>query len=93
VVACGGVQVTEPTSTGIGGDCFCLFFNAETGEVRGLNGSGRCPAALTVAKLKELGVVQEGAKHLPRYSPHTVTVPGAAAGTQIARNLCCLCRY
>jgi len=81
--------VTEPTSTGIGGDCFCLHFNAQTGEVGGLNGSGRAPAALSISKLKELGVIGEGDKHLPRFSPHTVTVPGAAAGKPMgSRSFC-----
>ena len=72
--------MTEPTSTGIGGDCFCIFYDAKEKWVRGLNGSGRSPAALSIGKLKEMGVVSPSAKKLPTLSIHTVTVPGAAAG-------------
>jgi gamma-glutamyltranspeptidase/glutathione hydrolase len=69
------LNVTEPTSTGIGGDCFCLYYDAENGRVLGLNGSGRAPASLTPELLNELGYDK-----MPSNGVHTVTVPGAAAG-------------
>lgn len=71
VAVAAALAVTEPTSTGLGGDCFALFFEAATRKITALNGSGRAPARLS------LDVV--GDELLPA-SPHTVTVPGAAAG-------------
>ena len=70
------LNVTEPTSTGIGGDCFALYFEATTQRVTALNGSGRAPAGLDLARLR-----REGFEHqLPPFHAHTVTVPGACAG-------------
>lgn len=73
VAAAATLAVTEPTSTGIGGDCFCLFYRADDQSVSTINGSGRSPAALN------LDVVERGGGW-QRQGPHAVTVPGSAMG-------------
>ncbi len=70
------LNVTEPTSTGLGGDCFALYYEAASGQVTALNGSGRAPAGLSIERLKKEGFGHE----LPTYHPYTITVPGACAG-------------
>ena len=76
VAAGAALNVTEPTSTGIGGDMFALFYSADIKRVTALNGSGRAPASLTLDRLKKEGFSSE----LPPFHAHTVTVPGACAG-------------
>jgi gamma-glutamyltranspeptidase / glutathione hydrolase len=76
VAAGAALNVTEPGSTGIGGDMFALYFTADTKRVTALNGSGRAPAALTLERLEKEGFSHE----LPPFHVHTVTVPGACAG-------------
>ncbi|MEI4473884.1 gamma-glutamyltransferase family protein [Frigidibacter sp. MR17.24] len=66
--------VVDPLMTGIGGDCFALYAPA-SGGVRALNGSGRAPAAASVAALKAAGLGDA----IPQTSPHAVTVPGAVS--------------
>src|SRR5512140_976921 len=69
------LNVTEPASTGVGGDCFALFFDAKTGAVTAMNGSGRAPAALKLDDLRS-----QGMREIDSHSPHAVTVPGTVAG-------------
>lgn len=76
VAAAAALNVTEPTSTGIGGDAFALFYHAESGEISALNASGRAPASLTLERLDKEGFGEE----IPPFHPYTITVPGACSG-------------
>jgi len=85
VATAAALNVAEPTSTGLGGDMFALYFEARTRQVTALNGSGRAPAALTIELLEKQGLIsnQESTishRALPPFHAHTITVPGACAG-------------
>src|SRR4030042_23131 len=75
IATAAALNVTEPTSTGLGGDCFALYFEASTGQITALNGSGRAPAGLTLERLQKEGLGDS----LPPLHPYTITVPGACA--------------
>ncbi len=71
IAACAVLCVIEPQSTGIGGDCFCLYAPAAGGVVA-LNGSGRAPVAASLDVFERQGI-----DRIDPQSPHAVTVPGA----------------
>ncbi len=74
VAAAAVLAVIEPQSTGIGGDCFCLYAPAGENRVVAMNGSGRAPAAATIDWFEGRGM-----SALENTSPHTVTIPGAVS--------------
>ncbi|QDZ18929.1 gamma-glutamyltranspeptidase [Chloropicon primus] len=75
VAMAAALNVTEPCSTGIGGDAFCLFYNQETKEVKCILGNGRSPAGLEEGLIRDRGF-ESG---IPPQNALNVTVPGAAA--------------
>ena len=67
--------VMEPMMDGVGGDLFAIYWDAKTGKLTGLNGSGPAPKGLSPKFLAEKGV-----KTMPAAGIHSVTVPGAVDG-------------
>ncbi|KAL2670354.1 hypothetical protein Neosp_014821 [[Neocosmospora] mangrovei] len=81
VAVAAALNVTEPASTGLGGDAFCLYFDVNSKKVHALNGSGRSAVNSSLAQIKE-DLRNAGAgepRKIPFDSPHSVTTPGAAA--------------
>eukprot|EP00747_Dinoflagellata_sp_TGD_P102905 gnl/TRDRNA2_/TRDRNA2_168794_c0_seq2.p1 gnl/TRDRNA2_/TRDRNA2_168794_c0~~gnl/TRDRNA2_/TRDRNA2_168794_c0_seq2.p1 ORF type:complete len:225 (+),score=36.73 gnl/TRDRNA2_/TRDRNA2_168794_c0_seq2:61-735(+) len=78
VAAAAALNVTEPCSTGIGGDAFALFYNAAEKRVECLMGNGRSASALTLEAVKAHPEMV-GRSELPPLSALCVTVPGAAS--------------
>ena len=89
------LQVTEPASTGLGGDAFWIYYDAAADRITAYNGSGRSAAAFTLEKARGaagIGATGVGSAHsdaaggvsaaMPRDHPYTVTVPGAPEAWQ-----------
>ncbi len=75
IAAAAVLNVVEPHMTGIGGDAFAIVYWSKTGELAGLNASGRAPAAMTLDYLKKKGYTS-----MPDSGVDAITVPGAFDG-------------
>jgi len=69
--------VVEPMSCGIGGDLYCIGWDAKSQLIYGLNASGRSPL-----KLNRQLFEQQGLEEIPTYGPLAWSVPGCVAGWQ-----------
>ena len=74
IAMAGVLAVVRPHMNGIGGDAFALYYEAETGQVHAMNGSGRAGALATPALFAERGLDE-----MPGNGPLSVSVPGAVA--------------
>lgn len=71
--------VVEPGSTGVGGDCFVLYYDKNKKKVHGLSGHGKLPQKLSIDVVRERAPEIKGPR-LPLTSVHAITVPGAICG-------------
>jgi len=77
IAANAALGLMEPTGNGIGGDLFAIIYDPKTGELHGLNGSGRSPSGQTLDDLLDK---LDGADALPAVGPLPVTIPGTVDG-------------
>ena len=74
IAANAAMGVVAPMMNGVGGDLFAIVYDAASGALHGLNGSGPAPAALTIDGLRASGITR-----MPQTGIHAVTIPGAVA--------------
>ena len=76
VTAAAVLAVVEPTMNGVGGDLFAIVYDAEDQEQsRGLNASGRAPAAATLDEFRRRKLDE-----IPYRGVLSVSVPGVVDG-------------
>ena len=79
IAANAALGLMEPVSNGLGGDLFAIVYEAKTGKLYGLNGSGRSPLGLSYAQFKtELEKI--GSKTIPPVGFLPISVPGCVDG-------------
>ena len=75
VAVAAALAVVEPFSTGIGGDCFALYWDNTHKQVFALNASGPTAQNANIDELLRLGYSE-----MPQFTDHAVSVPGTVAG-------------
>ncbi len=74
IAMAGMLAVVRPHMNGVGGDAFALYYEAVTGQVHAMNGSGRAGVLATPTLFAE-----QGLDEMPGNGPLSVSVPGAVA--------------
>ena len=75
VAMAAAMPLLEPTSNGLGSDCFALVWIEKEKKLYGLNASGTAPAALSAERVRALGFSE-----MPKAGWIPTLVPGAPAG-------------
>ena len=75
VAMAAAMPLLEPTSNGLGSDCFALVWIEKDKKLYGLNASGVAPMALSAQMVRELGF-----EEMPKEGWIPTMVPGAPAG-------------
>jgi gamma-glutamyltranspeptidase / glutathione hydrolase len=75
IAANAALALMEPTGCGLGGDLFAIVTIGMTGELVGLDGSGRSPRGLSSERLRE-EVARLGHERIPPRGPLPISVPG-----------------
>ena len=75
VAMAAAMPLLEPTSNGLGSDCFALVWMEKEKKLYGLNASGAAPAALSAERVRALGFSE-----MPKAGWIPTLVPGAPAG-------------
>lgn len=71
VAVAAALNVVEPHMSGLGGDLFALVYEAGTGRVYAVNGTGPAPRTATLDRF---------AQGIPERGPLSASVPGALSG-------------
>ena len=75
IATAAALTIVEPTSNGIGGDCFAIVYI--NGELHGMNASGKSPELFTMEAVKEK---HPGISVMPWFGWTPITVPGVPKG-------------
>jgi gamma-glutamyltranspeptidase/glutathione hydrolase len=73
VATAAALTVVEPTSNGIGSDCFAIVYHE--GQLHGMNASGYSPKNISIDTLKKRGL-----KEMPPFGVEPITIPGTPKG-------------
>ena len=70
----------EPTSSGLGGDCYAFVWAPKTQKLEGMASSGKSPNSLSLETVRSRARMVDGKQVIPPLGAVAVSVPGALGG-------------